>query len=217
MHVDRHHCGALLDGKPHQRPMHRDRGLDLRRLVGYGVNVVECGGGMSFVAAQPVQACVDNNAMEPAADGGVVSKGAGTAVRRGHRVLQGVLSVLDATAGQPGDSVQLAVVTVEQLLEGVPVACDVGGQQFGVAPLFMKLLSNLVPEAHGRTVTNRWIAGTSPDRPMCQDAAWTVTSPMSVRLSPLVVPNVEIHTSRYDVGADALTGMLLWPGCIATG
>ncbi len=38
-----------------------------------------------------------------------------------------------------------------------------------------------------------------------------------MRLSPLVVPNVEIHTSRYDVGDDALTGMLLWPGCIATG
>jgi len=52
---------------------------------------------------------------------------------------------------------------------------------------------------------------------MCQDAACTVTSAMSERLSPLLVPRVEIHTSRSDVGADTLTGMLLWPGCIDTG
>ncbi len=63
---------------------------------------------------------------------------AGTAVRRGHRVLQRVFGVFGAAAGQPGDSVQLPVVAVEQLLEGIRVACDVGSQQFGVAPLFMK-------------------------------------------------------------------------------
>jgi hypothetical protein len=57
-----------------------------------------------------------------------VSKGAGAAVCRGHRVLQRVLCVFGATAGQPGNPVQLPVVTVEQLLEGVPVASDVGSQ-----------------------------------------------------------------------------------------
>jgi hypothetical protein len=39
-----------------------------------------------------------------------------------------------------------------------------GSQQFGVAESFSRFVSNQAPEAHGRTVTNRWIAGTSPDR-----------------------------------------------------
>ena len=34
-------------------------------------------------------------------------------------------------------------------------------------------------------------------------------------LLPLVVPNVEIHTNRFDVGEPALTGMTLWPGLSA--
>ena len=51
----------------------------------------------------------------------------------------------------------------------------------------------------------------------CQDFARTVISEMLVRLSPLVVPKVEIHTSRCVVGDDALTGMLLWPGWVETG
>jgi hypothetical protein len=49
------------------------------------------------------------------------------------------------------------VVAVEQFLERVTVACDVSRQEFGVAALF----------CHGRTVTNRWVAGTSPDRAVC--------------------------------------------------
>jgi hypothetical protein len=59
------------------------------------------------------------------------------------------------------------VMAVEQLLEGIRVACDVGSQQFGVAPLFMKFLPNQAPEAHGRTVTNRWLPGTSLNRAQC--------------------------------------------------
>ena len=38
-----------------------------------------------------------------------------------------------------------------------------------------------------------------------------------MRLAPFVVPIVGIHTSTYDVGDEALTGMLLWPGCTETG
>jgi hypothetical protein len=83
---------------------------------------------MSLVAAQPVQARIDHNPVQPAADRGVVAKGSGAAVRRGHCLLQGVLGVLVAAAGQPGKPVQLAVVTVEKLLEGIAVAGDVGSQ-----------------------------------------------------------------------------------------
>ena len=59
---------------------------------------------------------------------------------------------------------------------------------------------------------NRLSRGTSPARVPCvrgQDAAWTVISEKSVRFLPSMVPNVEIHTSRFDVGAPALTGMTL--------
>src|SRR5271166_4162989 len=40
---------------------------------------------------------------------------------------------------------------------------------------------------------------------------------MSVRLSPLVVPSLLIHTSTFDVGAALLTGMWLLPGCTGVG
>src|ERR1700756_3405557 len=36
-------------------------------------------------------------------------------------------------------------------------------------------------------------------------------------MAPFVFPIVEIHTSTYDVGDEALTGMLLCPGCTETG
>ncbi len=218
VHVDGHHRGALLDGQPHQRPLHRDRGLDLGGPIGDRIDVFERGGGVSLVAAQPIQAGIDHDAVQPAADRGVMPKGAGAAVRREHRVLQCVLGILGAAAGQPGEPVQLPVMAVEQLLEGVAVAGDVGRQQFGVAAFFLTFLPNPAPETHGRTVTNRRIPGTSPEpEPMGQDAACTVTSERAARLWPLVVPSVEIHTSRYDVGDDALTGMLLWPGCTDVG
>ena len=62
------------------------------------------------------------------------------------------------------DALQLSVMAVEQLLEGIAVARDVSGQQFGIAGFFLTFLSNLAPETHGRTVTNRWVSSTSPGR-----------------------------------------------------
>src|ERR1700722_7958736 len=44
-----------------------------------------------------------------------------------------------------------------------------------------------------------------------------MTSESPERLAPVVGPIVGIQTSTYDVGDDALTGMLLWPGCTDTG
>ncbi|MDT7770618.1 MAG: hypothetical protein QOI30_3635, partial [Mycobacterium sp.] len=73
---------------------------------------------------------------------------------------------LGAAAAQPGDPVQLPVVAEEQLLERIAIARDVSRQQFGVATLTGTLLPNLVRGAHGRTVTNRRIPGTSLDRPV---------------------------------------------------
>lgn len=107
---------------------------------------------------------------------------------------------------------KLTVMAVEQLGERVVVTGNMGGQQFGVAAL----PSHLQPKTHGRTVANRCGPSTSPTQapsPLSRgsgyDAACTVISEMSARLLPAVEPSVEIHTSRFDVGDAALTGMLL--------
>lgn len=40
-------------------------------------------------------------------------------------------------------------------------------------------------------------------------------SEITARLLPPVLPNVEIHTSRFDIGEPELTSMTLWPGLSA--
>ena len=123
---------------------------------------------MCLVAAQPIQASIDDDAVQPTADRGMMPKRCGAAVRRDHRLLQRVLGVLGAAAGQPGDPVQLPVVAKKQLLEGVAIARDMSRQQLGVAT-FWTLLANL-RGAHRRTVTNDPMPGTSLDE-ACQDLA----------------------------------------------
>jgi len=145
VHVDRDYRGALLDGQVHQGPLHRDRRLDLRGSIRHGIDIVERDGGVDLVAAQPIQAGIDHDAVQPAADRGVVAKCAGAAMGRDHGLLQRVLGVLRVATGQPGDSVQVSMVAVKQLLEGVPVTGDMSSQQLCVAALF----------CHGRTLTNR--------------------------------------------------------------
>ena len=105
VHVNGNHCGALLDGQSHQCPLHRDRGVDLRGPIRHRVAVIEGSGGVSLVAAQPIQASIDDDAVQPTADRGMVPKRCGAAVRRDHRLLQRVLGVLGASgwsAGRPG-------------------------------------------------------------------------------------------------------------------
>jgi|SRR5579884_1612741 len=113
---------------------------------------------MSLAAAQPIQTGINDDAVQPAADCGVVPERTRTAMRREHCVLQRILGVLVIAAGQAGKAMQLAVMTVEQLGEGVAVAGDVIGQQFGVAAL----PPNRRFQTHGRTVTNRRVRSTSP-------------------------------------------------------
>ena len=135
LHIDRHHRGMLRDGKPHQGAFHHDRGDARRGVADMAGVVLKLGGGVCLVAPQPVEARVDDDAVQPAADRGVVAEGRGAAVCRQHRILQGISGVLGIAAGDPRQPVQLAVVTVEQLLERVPVTGHVGRQQLGVRPV----------------------------------------------------------------------------------
>ena len=95
---------------------------------------------MGLGAAQPVQARVDDDAVQPTAHRGVVPKRAGAAVRGEHGVLQRVFGVLGAAGGEPRKPVQLPLMAVEQLVEGVAVAGDVGCQQLGVTAFFLAFL-----------------------------------------------------------------------------
>ena len=87
---------------------------------------------MGLVAPQPIQACVDDDAVQPAADRRVVAERGRLAVGRQHGVLQGIGGVVGVVAGHLGQPVELPVVAVEQLLEGVPITGDMCGEQLCV-------------------------------------------------------------------------------------
>lgn len=134
--------------------------------------------------------------------------------------MQRVFGVFEGAAGEPRKPVKLSLMTAEQLVEGVPVARNVGCQQLGVTALPTNISPdispNVSPEAHRRDSNQSVVTWHFTARVRCvlgaargQDAAWTVISEMSARLLPSVAPNVEIHTSRFDVGEPDLTGMTL--------
>jgi len=109
------------------------------------------------VAAQPIQAGIEHDAVQPTADGRVVAKRSGRSMCRQHRVLQGILSVVRATGGEPGQPPQPAVVAAVELTECVAITGHMCGQQLGVAAIRL---------SHGRTVTSGARGGTSPRRPV---------------------------------------------------
>jgi hypothetical protein len=49
------------------------------------------------------------------------------------------------------EPVQLPVMTVEQLLEGVPIACDMRREQLGIRPIWV---DDSPETAHSRTLVN---------------------------------------------------------------
>ena len=83
-------------------------------------------------------------------------KRTGAAVCRQHGVLQRVLGILGGAAGEPGKPVQLPVMTVEQLVEGVAFAGDVGGQQLGIAAFPLDLPPNPRPDSNQSVVARHF-------------------------------------------------------------
>ena len=77
--------------------------------------------------AQPVEAGVDDDPVQPGGDRGVAAEGAGPAVRRDQAVLQPVGGVLGVAHGAQRDRPEPVAVPGEEHAEGVGVAVDVGG------------------------------------------------------------------------------------------
>ena len=145
------------------------------------------------------------------------------AVRGQHRVLKGVGGVVGIAAGEMGQPVQLAVVPVEELLEGVAVAADVRDQQLGVGAHPFGLTASSPENPHSRTLIgtaagarHQFLRHRTPAR-VFYDAAFRVISAMSERLSPLTCPSVDTHTSTFDVGVASCTSMVLEPGFSGVG
>ena len=82
--------------------------------------------------AQPVEAGVDHDPVQPGRDGGLAAERPGPAVRRDQAVLQPVGGVLGVAHGAQRDRPEPVAVPGEEHAEGVGVAGDVRGEQLGV-------------------------------------------------------------------------------------
>ena len=86
-------------------------------------------GRMGLAAADPVQAGVDHDAVQPGGDRRVAAEPGRAAVRREQRVLEGVGGLLAVAEGAQRDRPEPVAMPADQLGERVRVAGDVGAQQ----------------------------------------------------------------------------------------
>ncbi len=171
LHVDQHQRGALLGaagsrGRPARRrgarpprpppPGRRRPRAGTRRprpwtgRASVRVRVVgQRVGGADLAAAEPVQAGVDDDPVQPGGDRGVAAVGPGAAEGGDHRVLQGVGGVLGVAGGAQRDRPQPVPVPPEQRAERVVVTGDVRREQ---GPVVRRIARP--PGAHDRTLTS---------------------------------------------------------------
>ncbi|MPM53076.1 hypothetical protein SDC9_99840 [bioreactor metagenome] len=142
------HGGCLLDGEPLH--VHQDqrralvRGDPTERLgdrvdqrLGRVVPArpgghplgVERGGRTSLQVADPVQAGVDHDPVQPGRDAGVAAERVGPAEGPQVGVLQGVRGVLRVAEGPQRHRPEAVLVAPDEHREGLRGARDVGGQQ----------------------------------------------------------------------------------------
>ena len=145
LHVDQHQRRALLGGQLVQRGEHQPRrSSPTARSAGSSVagvadaseprsrvllEVVGQRLGPAYLRrAQPVEAGVDDDPVQPGRDGGVAAEGPGPAVRRDQAVLEPVGGVLAVAHRAQGDRPEPVAVPVEQDAERLGVAGDVGAR-----------------------------------------------------------------------------------------
>ena len=88
---------------------------------------------MRLAFAEPVQAGVHHDAVQPGGDCGVAAEAGGGAMRGEQGVLHRVGGLLAVADGAQGDRPQPVAVPADQLGEGLGIAVDVRAQQIGVA------------------------------------------------------------------------------------
>ena len=135
VHVDEDEGESLPFGQLRQRRSDVERGL------GRGVVVVPVGEVEGVVlgqwlgrppAAEPVEACVDDDAVQPRRHGGLAPERVGPPERREEPVLNRVGGHLAVAAGPDGHGPHPVAVPAEQLAERVRVARAVRGDELGV-------------------------------------------------------------------------------------
>jgi len=108
------------------------------------------------VAAQTVQASVENDPVQPTADRGVMPKRTGGPVCGEHGILQCIIGVFGGLAAPPGQPIELGAVAAKQFPEGATITGDMCGEQIGIATTVGG------EDGHGRTVASAGRPGTSP-------------------------------------------------------
>ena len=89
---------------------------------------------MSLTPADPVEAGVHHDPVQPGRNGRVAAEVAGGAMRRQERILQRVGGFLPVGEGTHGDRPESVAVPVKELGEGLGITRDVCAQQLGIAP-----------------------------------------------------------------------------------
>src|SRR6478752_3934842 len=137
VHVDQDQGHPLPLGQPGEGLAHVEAGLDRGVVVVQvgQVELTEVAGAAHghLLAAQPVQAGVDDDAVQPGRDGGLAAEGVGTPEGGDERVLHGIRGQLAVGGGAQRHRVHPVAVPAEQLAEGgAAVAVDVALEQLAV-------------------------------------------------------------------------------------
>jgi len=123
-----------------QRLVHQQAEL----FVGHGVTgrrelvVIVLGqrdGGPGLTSAHPVEAGVDDDAVQPGGDGGVRSEAGGRAVGGEERILQGVRGLLGVTRGAQRDRPHPVAVAAYEFRECMGIACGMRTDQLNIGDM----------------------------------------------------------------------------------
>ena len=136
LHVDGDDRSALLRRQGEQCLLDDDGQIDVGVSVGgipwFTSLFTERNGGTHLVPPDPVEAGIDDDAVEPAADGRVGTERAGGPMCRQHGFLKRVRGVLGRVTGSPGGEPQMVLVAPEEHGESRYVPRYVRREQFAV-------------------------------------------------------------------------------------
>jgi len=110
-------------------------GLSLTEViaqVGYGRLIRQRNGRPGGAASNPIQACIDHDAMQPGGDGGVTAELVSATKCGNQGILQGILSVLRIARGSQRNGPKPVTVPLDQRGEGGLIPRNMGSEQLVV-------------------------------------------------------------------------------------